>query len=207
MKSRMIRVVSVVLVATATATAIALTSAQLTNEKVTKAENDQVAAFQREVHPVVEGVVEKYFLKENQSSETMTDADRLKYMEQLDWYWDNDNLQVVFVVLKEDAEEMKAIRKELEEKLGAKVKFVKSRISQTTLEMSEMSNEVSKFIFNTIKPNDMYYEGGYFRDKQRIEIKGAFTDEQVQAIYAKFDKKLVNITKIAPRGDGGPTAF
>ncbi|MDQ0888859.1 phenylpyruvate tautomerase PptA (4-oxalocrotonate tautomerase family) [Paenibacillus sp. V4I9] len=205
MKIRMIGVLSVVLVASA----IAVASAQSANENKmdTEAEYDQVLAFQREAGPVVEGTVMKYFHNEDQITETITDAERLKYKEQLDWYWDNDNLQVVVVVVKEDAKEMKAIRKELEEKLGSKVKFVKSKITQTTLEMYAMSNELTEFIFSTM-PKIMYYQGGYYLDKQRIEIKGAFTDEQVQAIYAKFDKKLVNITKVdAPTGNSGPTAF
>lgn len=94
-------------------------------------QTDPILDFQKKVIPVVEEAIHGQFPKEN----------RLEYF---DYYFDNDNLKVVFLVDKEETSEMKSLHQELTERLGDKVVFKKAKHNPEALR--DLTDQVSDYV-------------------------------------------------------------
>lgn len=125
-------------------------------------------------------------------TETVEGHDSAAVDELTDYYFDNkdvNKLSVVFYVAKEDSKEMKAIRKEIEEKLGSKVKFKKAK--KSIKEFKQDQEEVATYL-QTIATG---YEVSYNTEKQIITVSGDLTAEQIQKLRAKFPTELLSINE------------
>lgn len=150
---------------------------------------DPIVNFQKEVIPVIESALIKQF-----PNKEKTGIDDAAFNEQADYYFDNDdvnNPKVVFLVDKEDTNEMKAIRKELDEKLGKKVVFKKARHNPKVLR--NMVGDIDKYLRNTLGPQSSY-SVGYNPKEEVIDIKGKLTDKQVSELKQKFSADMLKIT-------------
>ena len=162
---------------------------QVDADNVEKAEWDKIVDFQREVIPVLEDALNKQFPKNDPDA----------FFDQADYYFENDdvnNLKVVFHVDKEDTEEMKALRKELEEKLGEKVIFKKATHNPKMLH--DMSEEVAEYV-DTMVEEGKSYSVGYNTEYEAIEIEAKLTDEQIANLEHKFGADILRITNKDPQ--------
>lgn len=158
-------------------------------DKVAKAEWDKIVDFQREVIPVLEDAINKQFLK--------NDLDA--FLDQADYYFDNDdvnNLKVVFHVDKEDTKEMKALRKELEEKLGEKVIFKKAKHNPKVLH--DLTKVIADYVV-TINEKGESSSVGYNSKEEVINIEAKLTDEQIDDLKQKFGADILRITNKDPK--------
>lgn len=156
---------------------------QVDADNVEKAEWDKIVDFQREVIPVLEDAINKQFPKNDPDA----------FLDQADYYFENDdvnNLKVIFHVDKEDTEEMKALRKELEEKLGEKVIFKKATHNPKILH--DMLEEVTEYVA-TIVEEGKSYSVGYNSKYEAIEIVAKLTDEEIANLNNKFGADKLKI--------------
>ncbi|WP_190861197.1 hypothetical protein [Paenibacillus arenilitoris] len=167
-------------------------------DSVAKAEWDKIVDFQREVIPVLEEVLIKQFpMKVNKTGTPTIDIDGDALLEQATSYFDNDdvnNLKIVFLVDKEDATEMMAIRKELEEKLGDKVVFKKAKHNPKVLR--DMAKEVDEYLHAKILSKyetQSAYSVGYNSREEVIDIRGKLTDEHIAELTQKFGADRLKI--------------
>ena len=170
-------------------------------EEVAKEEFQKIVDFQKEVIPVVKVALIKQFPKKVNISETATvdtyDGDA--FIDQATYYFENDdvnNPKVVFLVDKEDKKEMKALRKELEEKLGEKVLFKKTKHNPKVLR--DMTEEVAKYVA-TIVGEGKKSTVGYNSKEEAIKIEAKLTDEQIADLKHKFGADILNITNEEPQ--------
>ncbi|MBW5447599.1 hypothetical protein GE107_16195 [Cohnella sp. CFH 77786] len=149
-------------------------------------QSDPILEFQREVIPIVESAVHAQFPKADYG-----DA----FFAQADYYYDNDNLKVVFLVDKEHTKEMTAIRKELEDKLRDKVVFKKAKYNPKFLQ--DTAKEVSDYLFSKTLSgynSNSSHSVGYNTKEEAIEIKGKFNDEQIADLKQHFNADMLKIT-------------
>lgn len=121
------------------------------------------------------------------------------YFAQATSYFDNDdvnNLKVVFLVYQENTKEMKALRKELEEKLGDKVVFKKAKYSPKVL--SDMVKDVTDYV-DTLTAEGKASSVGYNSVEEAIEIEAVLTDEQIYDLNNKFGAHILKITNEEPQ--------
>ncbi|USB34269.1 S1 family peptidase [Paenibacillus sp. YPG26] len=160
------------------------------------AEIQKIIDFQKEVIPVIDSALSKQFPKRIALSDTETtlgvDSELLK--NQAEYYFDNSdtqNLKVVFLVSKEEKKEIKAVRKELEEKLGVKVKFKIAKKDPETLH--ELPEAIAKYL------DSQSYKGsyaiGYDVPNEDINIRADLTDNQISALKEKFGADSLDIKK------------
>lgn len=134
--------------------------------------------------PVLEDALNKQFPKNDPNA----------FFDQADYYFENDdvnNLKVVFHVDKEDTEEMKALRKELEEKLGEKVIFKKATHNPKMLH--DMSEDIAEYV-DTMVEEGKSYSVGYNTKYEAIEIVAKLTDEQIANLEHEFGANILKIT-------------
>lgn len=164
-------------------------------EEHPKNDFQMIVDFQKEVIPVVEEVLRKWFPKQNPISdtETITVINSEAFFDQAVYYFENDdvnNQKVVFIVDKEDTKEMKAVMKELQEKLGEKVTFKKAKRNPQAL------RNLTKTVADYVDSIDRgAHTVGYDVAGEQITVVGNFTDEQIADLKAKFGDVVLRITK------------
>lgn len=136
-------------------------------------------AFQSEVLPIVEGAISKEYPRIEKFNEDAT------------LYFDRN--QVVFLIDKENSK-TNNIKKELQEKLGEKVKFKKAK--HNPKEFTAKQEEIVNFI----GAMNIASSAGYNHQTEVIDVKAPLNDEQVQALKDKFgaDNLNIEITEGAP---------
>ncbi|MUT65210.1 hypothetical protein [Paenibacillus sp. NEAU-GSW1] len=153
---------------------------------------DQITAFQSEVIPIIEEALIRQFPAESRISDTETvSVVSEDFSKQATYYYDNDNindLKVVFLIAQENTPQMKAIRAELEGKLGDKVLF--KQASQNPYEMRQFSKKVADCV--SMFEIDSY-SVGYDEKNEEVVAKGDFTDEQVRQLRDKFGSDALRI--------------
>lgn len=155
------------------------------NSKVKYVE-DPVVTFQGDVIPVIEEVMKVHF---------PNDSNGDVFFEQATSYFDNDNSKVVFLFYQENAIEMNAFRKELEEKLGDKVIFKKAKYSPKLL--SDTANEVRADV-ESIVEKGRALTVSYNPVDEVIEVEALLTDEQIADLKKKFGEEILRITNQEP---------
>ncbi|MBD3920640.1 trypsin-like serine protease [Paenibacillus sp. PR3] len=168
---------------------------QASDEAEAKRNYQKTVDFQQEVIPVMESIFKEQFPEKVSinDGEYVDGINSDAFDEITDYYFDNDNPnnpKVVFVVAKEDRDEMKTLRKALEEKLGYKVKFIKAK--KGIKEFRNLQDQVSGYL-------DVIYKGGYsvgYNIKtQTIDVEADLDNQQIQLLTNRFGSDLLSITK------------
>jgi hypothetical protein len=163
-------------------------AANSTAPKIQAKQADPIVDFQREVIPVLEDALNKQFPKNDPDA----------FFDQADYYFENEdvnNLKVIFLVDKEDTKEMKALRKDLEEKLGDKVVFKKAKHNPKVLR--DMTKEVADYVA-TFDHQGRSYGVGWDSKEEVIHIEAKLSDEQITELQHKFGADLLKITNEDP---------
>ncbi|MEJ8305318.1 S1 family peptidase [Saccharibacillus sacchari] len=143
---------------------------------------EKILSFQKEVVPILEESFNEVFpnsvgVEEGNSTQSF-DSNQLN--ELTDYYFDNsntDDLKVVFVVAKEDENEMKILKEILKTKLKEKVTFEKAK--KSIKEFVKMQEEVVDFIDDTYKGQ---FTVGYDVEKQTIDVELPLTDNSIPSL-------------------------
>ncbi|MWC29558.1 hypothetical protein [Paenibacillus sp. MMS18-CY102] len=151
---------------------------------------DPIVEFQREVIPIVEDVLAKQFPVDNAKNDA--------FLEQGTLYFDNKdirNLKVVLLIDQPDTQEMKAFRKELEQKLEDKVIFKKAKHNPKFL--SELAKEIAIDVTVLVgkgKLSTVYYN----ISDECIDIEAKLTDAQIEHLIGKYGSDYLRITNKEP---------
>lgn len=142
---------------------------------------DPIVDFQKDVIPVIENAMNKYFQNDTQ-----------KFFDQADYYFDNtvNNLKVVFLVDQINTDDFAGFQKELEEKLDNKVMFKKSEINPRIL--SETKEKVAQYI-DKLHLGKEGYNVGYNTKDQVVEVRAKLSDEQIRLLKQKFEPVVLRI--------------
>ncbi|MGM0885209.1 MAG: hypothetical protein ACQEXQ_29720 [Bacillota bacterium] len=147
-------------------------------------DRDKDIAFQREVLPIIEGATAKEYPREYIKGNIAVD-DLGKFNEDATLYFDNSN-QVVFLIDKENSK-INNIKKELQEKLGEKVRFKKAK--HNPKEFTAKQEEIVNFLGEM----NIASSAGYNHQTEVIDVKAPLNDVQVQALKEKFGADNLNI--------------
>jgi hypothetical protein len=92
---------------------------------------------------------------------------------------------------------MKAIRKELEERLSSKVQFKKAKLSKKEF------SDIKENIISYLETNSIYAsEVTRSTKKQKVIVKAIISNEQIKNLQDKFGSENLDIIKIEQKNDG-----
>jgi hypothetical protein len=142
-------------------------------------EYQRIGDFQGEVGPIVLEEMRKIYPEVHPVTGEIFTSDEA--LDDFYWYWDNDNLKVVFTVQKEDSKKWQELRKNLEVRLGDKVVIKKSKKDFKHLEAIE--HQITEYLVN----KDDY--------KGSADISWSPVTEVITAQVSDYSPELANEIK------------
>ncbi|MDQ8734223.1 hypothetical protein [Paenibacillus sp. LHD-38] len=156
---------------------------------------DDLIAFQQDVRSVIEEeLVKQYPTKHPDSGETEVDNEAL--LEDLVWYWDNDNKKVIFKVYHENSPKWKEARKHIEERLGEMV--VIKQATKNLKMLKDLVEPVTDFLKTKNIKKDMSVSWSPIEEKVIVKVDD-LTQELENEISSKFGSDNVTVEEMPDR--------
>lgn len=156
-------------------------------------ELEEVIVFQDDVFPIIKEELVKQYPQTHPVTGDVSISDEM--LDDVVWYWDNNNKKVIFVVLKEDSAKWKEARKDLEARLGEKVVIKKAKKDHKHMR-DVVTNEISDFLRKekgiknasiawNPKKEMVVVESNELTEELANEIKAMFGSDNVEVVITK----------------------
>lgn len=156
-------------------------------------ELEEVIVFQDDVFPIIKEELVKQYPQTHPVTGDVSISDEM--LDDVVWYWDNNNKKVIFVVIKEDSAKWKEVRKDLEARLGEKVVIKKAKKDHKHMR-DVVTNEISDFLRKekgiknasitwNPKKEMVVVESNELTEELANEIKAMFGSDNVEVVITK----------------------
>jgi hypothetical protein len=156
---------------------------------------DAVVAHQQKIRSIInEELAKQYPTQHPDSGETVVDDEAM--LEDLVWYWDDDNKKAIFKVDHDNSPRWREARKNIEERLGEMV-VIRQAIKNPKM-LKDMIEPVTDFLKTKNIKKDMSVSWSPIEEKVIVKVDD-LSQELANEIKAKFGSDNITIEEMPDR--------